>query len=97
METSMLNIKKRVPMPKPRRPERQHKYPFAAMAVGDMFFVPGGNAKSVSSYASLIGSRLGKKFTTRSVFAVHRSDGWAVVEDPETPKAMEGVGVWRKS
>jgi hypothetical protein len=97
METSMLKIKKRVPMPEPRRPQRKRKYPFESMAVGDMFFVPGGSAKSVSSYASLIGAKLEKKFNTRQVFAIHRSDGWQVVDDPsDHPKAVEGIGVWRK-
>jgi hypothetical protein len=91
----MLKIKKRVPLPAPQRPQRSRKYPFDDMAVGDMFFVPGGSAKSVASYASRIGSRIRKKFNTRQVIAVHRSDGWKIVEDDSNPTAVRGVGVWR--
>ena len=92
----MLKIKKRVPLPAPSRPQRPRKYPFDDMSVGDMFFVPGGSAKSVASYASRIGSRIRKKFNTRQVTAVHRADGWTVVDDTANhSKAVRGIGVWR--
>lgn len=92
----MLKIKKRVPLPAPVRGHRPRKYPFEDMAVKDMFFVPGGSAKSVASYASRIGARIRKKFNTRQVYAVHRSDGWQIVDDVTNhPKAVRGVGVWR--
>ena len=45
----MFEIEKNVPLPKLAR---NPIYPFAQMAVGDSFFVPGGNATHIRNYAS---------------------------------------------
>ena len=64
----MFEVRKDVPIPAAVREgfAKPSKYPFADMAVGDMFFVPGAK-KSFSSLASAAGKRLGRKFSTRAV------------------------------
>lgn len=49
--------------------ERQNKYPFAQMHIGDWFDVPYSFdlAGNVTSLASTYGKKLGRKFKTRTV------------------------------
>lgn len=62
-------IEKNIPMPP--RTGGAAKYPYADMAVGDSFLVPGkGNTKGqkiVSSYTAFVAKKLGggRKFATR--------------------------------
>lgn len=56
-------IERGIPYPKPRRLSR---YPFAAMEVGESFFVPGRNALHMRSCAGWH-QRNGKQFLSRDV------------------------------
>ena len=93
----MLDIKKKIPFPEPKREYPRRKYPFEEMKVGDMFFVPRGSSRSISSYASSVGRNLDKKFATRSVLAIYTTLGWTITEDPKARKVVAGIGVWRKA
>ena len=65
----MYQIEKDVPVA-PKRGGRGGEYPFAAMEIGDSFFVPGDAHRTqyrVSSAVSHYAARTGRKFTTRRV------------------------------
>lgn len=62
----MLEIDKGIPRPASLRAA---KYPWAALEIGDSFFVPSvnGATHNVASVASWAGKRHGKKFSSRTV------------------------------
>lgn len=70
-----------IDIPPVQRTGRQgSKYPFATMAVGEMFFLPAADVpKSFSSQRNAAQRRLSRKFVSRR----------AVLND------VEGVGCWR--
>jgi len=72
------------------------KYPFDTLRVGDMFFVPDRNKNNLTSHASTVGSKLGRKFVTRLTTMTMTSDGWKSCS-PDTKGAVRGIGVWRKA
>ena len=76
----MFAVVKNVPIPDKVMPRntRESKYPFATMDVGDAFFVP-KDKNTLATHASVVGRRLGRKFTTRMV----DKDG------------VSCIGVWR--
>ena len=86
----MFQILKDVPLPAKTMPAiKASKYPFANMHVGDMFFVPHKNKNTLSTHASVVGKRLGFKFSTRMVTL----DG--VMIDGVKTDDVTGIGVWR--
>lgn len=91
-----LPVLKSVPIPKTIRPQggRARKYPFETMEVGEMFFVPNKTRNTMSTHASTVGKKLGKKFATRLTTMVETSTGWKPCA-PGYPGAVVGVGVWR--
>ena len=93
----MFPIQQNTPMPKTLRavPATNRKYPFASMAVGDMFFVPGKTRNTLTTHASTMGKALGRKFTTRLVYMIETKQGWVSAETPNDKGAVLGVGVWR--
>lgn len=92
----VLPIQKKIPVPKTLRPRggRARKYPFETMQVGDMFFVPNRERNTLATHASTVSKKLGKRFTTRLTHMLETSSGWVPCE-PEHPKAVLGIGVWR--
>lgn len=73
----------------------QRKYPFNELPVGGMFFIPNKTKNTFANYTSSAGRDLGRKFTTRLVWAKQRADGtWAPAEKGDAG-AVLGIGVWR--
>ena len=85
-----------VTIPPPVRGSRPSKYPFATMAVGEMFCVVDA-PKAFAGQVSAAGRRLGRKFVTRRVTLTDGPQGKVLVQDGETPAGptYTGVGVWR--
>ena len=99
-------IQKNVPIPSIIRDPASvsRKYDYAAMSVGDFFFVPNKDKNTLSSHASAAGKKLGRKFLTRLIWAIEQDDGaYSPYEDEEstiavtedTEDAVQGIGVWR--
>lgn len=99
--TVMFDVQRGVPLPSINRSPKsgRRKYPVDTMAVGDMFFLPGRSAKSVSAYISRITKDRAERFSARHVWMWEALDGsWQLVEPGSeglTPGAVEGTGVWR--
>ena len=85
-----------VPLPAINRSPRgtSSKYPLKTMRVGQMFFVEGRKAKSVSAYVSRISKGMAEKFSARHCWVVFEN-GAPVEVSAETKGAREGAGVWR--
>lgn len=92
----MYEIQKNVPIPGglDEPPSAQWKYPFLKMAIGDFFFVPGTNVKSVRTRASVTGKRYERKFMTRTMFMRESIEGWVECQS-DAQGAVQGTGVWR--
>lgn len=93
----MLEIQRKVPIPalNADRPVVRRKYPFEDMEIDDMFFVPDETENRLASYASHIGKRLGRKFSTRLCWMLKTPDeGWVPAAKGVT-NAVQGIGVWR--
>lgn len=92
----MFTITKQIPIPVARRDDAvRRKYPFEAMEVGDMFFVPYKTKNTLYTHASNVGKTTGKKFATRMTQMLPtEAGGWAQAK-PNTKGAVRGVGVWR--
>jgi hypothetical protein len=92
----MFTITKQIPIPVARRDDAvRRKYPFEAMEVGDMFFVPHKTKNTLYTHASNVGKTTGKKFATRMTQMLPtEAGGWAQAK-PNTKGAVRGVGVWR--
>lgn len=99
-------IQKHIPIPSIVRDPSSvsRKYDYAAMNIGDFFFVPEKDKNSLSSHASAAGKKLGRKFLTRLIHAIELEDGTysPYVDDAntvpvtaETEGAVQGIGVWR--
>jgi hypothetical protein len=78
------------------RAATRKKYPFEQMEVGDMFFVPHLEKNTLVTHVSDVGKTLGRKFATRLTYMVWRKQQW-VPATATTPKAVRGVGVWRRA
>lgn len=61
----MYAVKKGVELPPPAKARRARKYPFDMLAVGEMFFVPDKTGEQFTTYVSLWGRKLGRKFRTQ--------------------------------
>ncbi len=85
-----------VPLPKPIMPKTpRRKYPFETMEVGDMFFVPDQPKNTLVTWCSTVGTKLGRKFTTRVTHVIPDKQGNPQVVEPDTDGAVQGIGVWR--
>ena len=81
--------------PSKRRGFDGPKYPWGDLKIGGApFFVPGATARNFSSRASVVGKRLGGKFTVRDHehqgvkgVAVWRVEGTVTTRGPRKPKA----------
>lgn len=62
------------------------------LAVGEMLFVPNVTSRNTSATVARITRATSRKFTTRKIAVL----GKEVVE-ANTPKAVNGVGIWRES
>lgn len=64
----MFTVKKGVKFPGEgaNRGGRGRKYPFDKLEVGEMFFVPDKTGSQFTTYVSLWGRRLGRKFRTQT-------------------------------
>ncbi len=62
----MLQIDKDVPLPTGRR-EWSVKYPWHGMNIGDSFFIPDGNLKSLRASAAMQKARTQRKYLVRAV------------------------------
>lgn len=100
--SATFKVQKGVPLPEIDRAPKtlQRKYWLENMAVGDMFFVPGRTAKSLSSYISRISKDVPGKFSARHCWMREVDDNDVVLDkwEPCTPTqkhATEGAGVWR--
>lgn len=74
----------------------RRKYPFEALEVNDMFFVPNQPKNILATRASALSKKYKCKFITRMLW-MHRNpvDGiWSPCER-DAPGAVYGVGVWR--
>lgn len=93
----MFNVQKGVPLPEINRAPKgqRRKYPIETMAVGDMFFVPHRDTKSVSAYISRISKGVPGKFSARHCWMRKDARGHWHPCDPGGPPATEGTGVWR--
>ncbi len=76
----MIEVQDGIPMPKPRGRGRR-KYPWAALGVGQSFFVPDGSQKRLANaaYQWIRNNPMGQRFETRNM-----------VEN-----GVAGVRVWR--
>lgn len=66
----MYAVERKVPCPGINRPGRPTKYPFPAMKIGDSFFVPAADTRSiprVRSAASIWAQKYNRKLITRAV------------------------------
>ena len=102
-------IQKNVPIPSITRDPTTvpRKYDYAAMAIGDFFFVPNKDKNTLSSHASAAGKKLGRKFLTRLIYSIelleledgtyspYEDDENTVPVTAETDGAVQGIGVWR--
>lgn len=90
---------KNIPLPSAvasrRGKGRPRKYPFETMEVGDMFFVPNRTKNNMTTHASAVGSKLGKKFATRRIYMTKEDGQWRSCESHEEGAIM-GIGVWRE-
>ena len=77
-----------------RRPSHTPKYPFATMRVGEYFFLPFRETNNMMQYASTMGSKLGRKFSTRLTTMRETVEGF-VPCDADHENAITGIGVWR--
>ena len=80
-------------LPKVTRPKTRESYPFAALDVGDMFFVPDAT-RSLYATAWAQSNRLERVFTLRATTMSKTRNGWRTCK-PGTEGAVSGVGVWR--
>lgn len=88
-------IQKDVPADAARRKAvRGRKYPFAQLAVNDMFFVPDRPENNLMTHASHMGRKLGRKFSTRHVFMRLRRDTWEHCNEGDED-AVLGIAVTR--
>ena len=94
--TAMFEVQGGVPLPEINRAPKaaNRKYPIAGMKVGEMFFVPGRTAKSVSAYISRISKNVSGRFSARHCWMVKNNNEWKLAE-PNSTGATEGTGVWR--
>ena len=93
-----FKVKPGVELPPARRAGRARKYPFDTLAVGELFFVPDQTTANLTTYASLQGRKLGRKFRTQ--MAIMRqdleTDEWEVCQ-AGAPGAKNGVAIERVS
>ena len=82
-----------IPRPNPS-PGRPSLYPWRAMKVGDMFFVPNRDRNTMTSLAGATGVRLGRKFSTRLCW-MYRPRMNAPWQPCMAPRGCLGIGVWR--
>lgn len=94
----MYETVKDIPIPKPVTAQhgggRRRKYPFPTMAVGAMFFVPNRTKNNMTTHASAVGKKLGKKFATRLTHMRETENDWESC-DADDEGAVLGIGVWR--
>ena len=92
----MYEVQSDVPIPAvnhaPRKGRR--KYPFEAMEVGDMFFVPGKTTASIGAHVSAVAKQLSRRYASRQTVMRKTKAGW-VPSHPSEAGATKGVGVWR--
>lgn len=92
----MFEPKEGITLPKAERPGAASRkiYPFDTMDVGEMFFIPHRDKNTMMSYASRMGRKFGRKFSTRMVWMISDGDDWELA-DADTEDAVQGIGVWR--
>lgn len=93
----MLKLQHNVPVPPTIRPSargKRRKYPFEAMQVGDMFFLPGKTRSQISGHLYNVNKQLGIKLQARLAYMRERKGKWEPAEHDD-PDASLGVGVWR--
>ena len=83
------------PKPSIKRTPRPRKFPVEDMKVGNMFFVPARNARSVSAYISRITKGLPGVYSVRPCWGIQSTTGEWVQADEGDRSAVAGVGVWR--
>lgn len=93
----MLKISKNIPIPKAIRPASpsRRKYPFDELEIGDMFFVQDRPKNNLTTHASTVGRKLGRKFETRLCVMHQLRNGTWEPCDASHPKANLGIGVFR--
>lgn len=93
----MYTIVKQVPLQQVQRKRESYrrKYPFDAMEVGDMFFVPGKNKNTMTTHVSNAGKDRSRKYATRLIYMVAVGEDEWLPATPTTTGAVKGVGVWR--
>ena len=77
-----------------RRAVKGRRYPYEQLGVGDMFFVPNRPRNNLMPHTSLMGSRLGRKFSTRHVYMRKVDAKWVPCNDGD-PGAVLGIAVYR--
>jgi hypothetical protein len=93
----MLLLQRNVPPPvKPPVTDKRKKYPVERMEIGDFFFVAQKRRGSIRTYFSALGKQHGIKLRSEQIHARREDETstWKPCE-PDTPGAVEGVGVWR--
>lgn len=63
----MIQIETNVPLPRAKRSPWSKKYPWHGMKVGDSFFVPAGNLKSLRASASIQKANTLRTYMVRAV------------------------------
>jgi len=84
----------RGPLVPRRRTPQKSKYPFATMKVGEYFFIPFREENNMMQYASTMGAKHGKKFSTRLTTMRETIEGF-VPCDSGHENAIKGIGIWR--
>lgn len=74
---------------------RRRKYPLEQLEIDQGFLVPHRQMHAMCTYVSRVGKAMGRKFTVRTVTMKQVKDTWQQCEATD-PKAVTGVGVWRK-
>lgn len=77
-----------------RKALRSRVYPYAELAVGDMFFVPNRPKNNLMTHTSNMGSRLGRKFSTRHVWMTKIEGKWQPANQGDAG-AVQGIAVHR--
>jgi len=95
----MFKLQRNIPVPAPVRDlsNIKRRYPYHDMDVGEFFFVPNKTKNTLSSHASTVGHRLGRKFITRLTHARLDTKGAWKLCDASAENAVQGIGVWREA
>lgn len=72
-------------------PNSRRKYPFQDMDVDQFFFVEGREKNNLATHASVMGKKLGRKFSTKLAYMVLTEEGWVLATANDDGAT---IGIW---